>query len=31
MNGMSDGLREVKEYIPWVWQVEMNRDDGKSR
>jgi hypothetical protein len=31
MNGMPDGLREVKGYIPWVGKVERKRVGGKSR
>jgi hypothetical protein len=31
MNGMPDGLRVVKGYIPWVGQVERKRAGGKSR
>jgi hypothetical protein len=29
MNGMLDRLRAVKEYIPWVGQVERKRAGGK--
>jgi hypothetical protein len=29
MNGMPDGLRAVKGYIPWVGQVERKRAGGK--
>jgi hypothetical protein len=30
MNGMPEGLRSVKGYIPWVGQVERKRAGGKS-
>jgi hypothetical protein len=29
MNGMPEGLRSVKGYIPWVGQVERKRAGGK--
>jgi hypothetical protein len=29
MNGMPNGLRAVKGYIPWVGHVEGKRDGGK--
>jgi hypothetical protein len=31
MNGTLDGMREVKEYIPRVEQVERKKASGKSR
>jgi hypothetical protein len=31
MNGMPDGLREVKGYISWVWQVRRKKVGGKLR
>jgi hypothetical protein len=30
MNGTSDGLREVKGYIPWVGQVKRKRAGGNQ-
>jgi hypothetical protein len=30
MNGMSDGMREMKGYIAWVGHVERKRVGGKS-
>jgi hypothetical protein len=29
MNGMLEGLRAMKGYIPWVGKVERKRADGK--
>jgi hypothetical protein len=31
MNGMPDGLRAVKGYIPWVGQVKRKRVGGNFR